>query len=134
MKRRVTQRVREWLQHAKAVDELLEAVAEEMEKSSALERQLEDERDRCSSLEIELEGAQQALLSREDEINSLKRQVELLNEEYGAVLETYLLSYLGEHKGEMSIKECAKELKISEVRIKEALGALQKKGKIKLIP
>jgi len=52
MKRRVTQRVRERLQHAKAVDELLEAVAEEMEKSSALERQLEDERDRCSSLEI----------------------------------------------------------------------------------
>jgi len=81
-----------------------------------------------------LEGAKQALLNREDEINSLKRQVELLNEEYGAVLEAYLLGYLREHEGEMSIKEYADELKISEVRVKEALEVLQKKGKIKLVP
>ncbi len=132
MKRHVTQRVREWLQHAKAVDELLEAVAEEMKKSSALERQLETEKGKCNSLEVELMEAKRVLLGREYEIKTLKRQVDFLNRRLKAALEICLFNYLKEHKGELSIKDYANELKISEAWVKEALDSLQKKGKVRL--
>ena len=134
MKRHVTKRVKELLQHAKAVDELLEAVAEEMEKSSALEKQLETEKGKCNSLETELMKTKRSLLDREHEIKSLKRQVDFLNERFKAVLEICLFNYLKERKGELSIKDYASEFKISEAWVKEALESLQKKGKIKLAP
>jgi len=132
MKRRVTKRVVEWLQHAKAVDELLEAVAEEMEKSSALEKRLETEKGKSSSLEAELMEAKRILSDREREIKSLRRQADFLNDRFKAVLEMCLLNYLKERKGELSIKDYANELKIGEAWVKEALESLQKKGKIKL--
>jgi len=132
MKRRVTKRVKDWLQHAKAVDELLEAVAEEMEKSSSLEKQLETEKGRCSSLEAELMKTKRALLDREHEIKSLRRQANFLNERLKATLEICLFNYLKEHKGELSIKDYASELKIGEAWVKEALESLQKKGKVRL--
>ncbi len=132
MKRHVTKRVKEWLQHARAVDELLEAVAEEMEKSSALERQLETAKGRCGDLEAELMEAKRGLLDREYEIKSLRRQVDFLNGRLKAVLEICLFNYLKEHKGELSIKDYASELKISEAWVKEAIESLQKKGKVRL--
>jgi len=132
MKRRATKRVKEWLQHAKAVDELLEAVAEEMEKSSALERQLETEKGRCGSLEVELMEAKRVLLDREYEIKSLRRQVDFLNGRLKDMLEICLFNHLKEHKGELSLKDYANELKIGETWVKEALESLQKKGKVRL--
>lgn len=68
MKRGVTRRVREWLQHAKAIDELLETVAEEMEKSSALKRQLETEKGRCSGLEAELRNGPSLIRSMKQKV------------------------------------------------------------------
>lgn len=50
------------------------------------------------------------------------------------MLEICLLNYLKEHKGELSIKDYANELKINEAWVKEALESLQKKNKIKLGP
>jgi len=132
MRKRVTRRVKGWLQYAKAVDELLEAVAEEMEKSSALEKQLETEKGRCSSLEAELMEAKRSLLDREREIKSLRRQVDFLDNRFKAVLEICLLNYLREHKGELSIKDYANELKIGEAWVEEALESLQKKGMVRL--
>ena len=129
--RSTIRRVKDLIKRTRAVHELLRVVAEEMEKSSTLERRLDAEKKMCNSLKIQLEAANQVLLENEGEIDRLKRDIERLDERLNTTLERCLINYLREHKGELSIKGYANELQISEEWVKEALESLQKKGKIK---
>ncbi|MDH5440260.1 MAG: hypothetical protein OEZ48_15385 [Candidatus Bathyarchaeota archaeon] len=134
-KKGLVQRFREWRKQgkeARAAQELLGVVAEEKERSSALESQLKAERERRSSLEIELGITKRVLAQRESGLKHLGDRIDLLEEDLKAALEAYLLSYLKESKGVISIEDCASELKIGEIQIKEALDALAKSGKIKM--
>ena len=134
-KKGLIQRFRDWrkqAEEAKATHELLGVIVEERERSSALESQLKAERERRSSLEIELESTKRTLAERESELRRLNHRIDLLEGDLKAALEACLLSYLKEHKGIIPIKDYASELKIGETRIKEALEALAKRGKIKI--
>ena len=75
-------------------------------------------------------------LSRIDEqikqIMGLQKYGIELKQNSSASIEAWVSSYLKEHKGRISIKDCSSELKIGETRIKEALEALEKRGKIKI--
>ena len=131
----LVQRFREWRKggkEARAAQELLRVVAEEREKSSALESQLKAERERRSSLEIELGITKRVLAQRESGLKHLGDRIDLLEGDLKAALEAYLLSYLKEHKGVISIEDRASELNVGETRIKEALDALASSGKIKI--
>jgi chromosome segregation ATPase len=110
----------------------LEVIAEESRKSSALESQLKAERERSSSLETELRATKRALAERESELSRSDDRIEVLEGELKAALEVCLISYLKDHKGVISTKDYASELEIGESRIKEALDALAKRGKIKI--
>jgi hypothetical protein len=134
-KKGLIQRFREWRNRtmdAKAAHELLEVIAEESRKSSALESQLKAERERSSSLETELRATKRALAERESELSRSNDRIDVLEGELKAALEVCLLSYLKEHKGVISTKDYASELEIGETRIEEALEALAKSGKIRI--
>lgn len=131
-KRGLIQRFREWRKDSLSANELLDAIVEERERASSLEGDLMTEREKKSSLEVELGNTKRALAEKEGELERLDDRVRLLKDDLEAALEACLLSYLKEHKGTISIKNCASELNIRESKIKETLDALAKKGKIQV--
>jgi len=132
MLRGMITRITRAVKHIKALDEILEALAEEMERSERLERELEREKRLRVELENRLTEFSIALKNRERELKFLKQKISELERELSSVLEASLLKYLQSSKGTLPIKEYIQEYGTTQERIIEALKSLHRKGLIKI--
>ena len=132
MLRSMMTRIARAVKHIKALDEILEALAEEMEKSERLERELEKEKQLRVELENRLTEFSFLLKNRERELTLLRQKIDELERELSSVLEASLLNYLRSSKGALPIKEYIQEYGTTQERIIEALKSLHRKGLIKI--
>lgn len=132
MLRGMITRITRAVKHIKALDEILEALAEEMERSERLERELEREKQLRAELENRLTEFSVALKNRDRELKFLRQKISELERELLSVLEASLLKYLRSSKGTLPIKEYIQEYGTTQERIIEALKSLHRKGLIKI--
>ncbi|MEM2875483.1 MAG: hypothetical protein QXL67_00805 [Candidatus Bathyarchaeia archaeon] len=132
MLRSVITRVTNVFRHMRALDEILEALAEEMDRTEKLQKELEKERQLRIEVEKKLTEFYKSLKSKEEEITSLQSRVIQLEGELNSVLEASLLKYLRSSGGKLPIWEYVKEYGTTHERIVETLKSLHSKGLIKM--
>ena len=132
MFRNVIEKIARTVKHFRAIDELLETLAEEMSKTANLERELKLEREHRRKIEERLAEVEVLLKEKEGELKSLKMEVSKLEQELTSILEASLLRYLRESGGKLPIKEYVEEHGTTEERVLGALKALKRKGLIKI--
>jgi uncharacterized membrane protein len=117
----------------------MSSLVAEKERSERLSAELERSAASIDALQKELTMARQSILSKDSEISALKRRMSELEVELEKTLkprpelyEAFILSYIREHRGRISLAECSKEIGLPETNIRDILENLQDKGKIRL--
>ena len=132
MLRSVITKITKAFKHIRALDELLDALAEEMAKTERLEMELEKEKQLRVDLENRLTEFGRVLKNSKEELNLLRGRLTQLEKELNSVLEASLLRYLKDSDGKLPLNEYVKEYGTTPERVVDALKSLHKKGLIKM--
>jgi len=132
MLRSVITKITKAFKHIRALDELLDALAEEMAKTERLEMELEKEKQLRVDLENRLTEFGRILKNSKEELNLLRGRLTQLEKELNSVLEASLLRYLKDSDGKLPLNEYVKEYGTTPERVVDALKSLHKKGLIKM--
>ncbi len=117
----------------------MSSLVAERERSERLTVELERSTASVEALQKELTMARQSISSKDSEISTLNRRLSELEVDLERTLkprpelyEAFILSYIREHRGRISLVECSKETGLPETNIRDILENLQDKGKIRL--
>jgi len=117
----------------------MSSLVAERERSERLTVELERSTASVEALQKELTMARQSISSKDSEISTLNRRLSELEVDLERTLkprpelyEAFILSYIREHRGRISLVECSKEIGLPETNIRDILENLQDKGKIRL--
>lgn len=132
MLRSVITKIAKAFKHIRALDELLDALAEEMAKTERLETELEKEKQLRVDLENRLTEFGRILKSSKEELNLLRGRLTQLEKELNSILEASLLQYLRDSEGKLPLNEYVEKYGTTHERVVEALKSLHKKGLIKM--